>query len=104
MVASRAKEKELQDSLSESISERHRFLLQKIQNHIQHLEQEIQEMDDYLFAAMTPYQEQWGMLQTLPGVDRFSAAMLLIEIGNGYGAVWQPRTSVFVGRHVSWKQ
>ncbi len=77
----KAKEKELYDSLSESISERHRFLLRKIQSHIQHLEQEIQDLDDYLFAAMTPYQKQWGILQTLPGVDRFSAAMLLIEIG-----------------------
>jgi len=77
----KAKAEELHDSLSESISERHKFLLQKIQNHIQHLEQEIWEMDDYLFAAMTPYQEQWGIMQTLPGVDKFSAAMLIIEIG-----------------------
>jgi len=77
----KAKAEELRDSLSESISERHKFLLQKIQNHIQHLEQEIREMDDYLFAAMTPYQEQWSIMQTLPGVDKFSAAMLIIEIG-----------------------
>ena len=77
----KAKAEELRDSLSESISERHKFLLQRIQNHIQHLEQEIREMDDYLFAAMTPYQEQWSIMQTLPGVDKFSAAMLIIEIG-----------------------
>lgn len=77
----KAKAKELYDSLSEPISERHRFLLGKIQSHIRRLEDDIQEMDDYLFAAMTPYQEAWGILQTLPGVDKFSAAVLIIEIG-----------------------
>jgi transposase len=77
----KAKMEELSDSLSESISERHRFLLRKVHAHIRSLENEIKEMDDYLFKAMTPYQEQWGILQTLPGVDKFSSAMLLIEIG-----------------------
>ncbi len=52
------KMEELYDSLSESISDRHRFLLRKIYNHIRSLENEIQEMDDYLFNAMTPYKEQ----------------------------------------------
>jgi transposase len=66
---------------TEPISDRHRFLLWKIQNHIRRLEDEIQEIDDYLFEAMTPYKEAWGILQTLPGVDKFSAAMLIIEMG-----------------------
>ncbi|WP_139786951.1 transposase, partial [Desulfamplus magnetovallimortis] len=72
---------ELMDSMDETLGESHRFLLQNIQSHIRYLEKEIQKMDDYLFAAMTPYAEQWGILQTLPGVDKFSAAMLIIEIG-----------------------
>ena len=81
----KAKEKELYESLTESISERHRFLLRKVHDHIRALEDEIREMDDYLFEAMTPYQKEWGILQTLPGVDRFSAAMLILEIGTDMG-------------------
>ena len=77
----KAKEKELYDSLSDPISERHRFLLRKVHDHIRTLEEEIREMDAYLFEAMTPYQREWGILQTLPGVDKFSAAMLILEIG-----------------------
>ena len=77
----KAKEKELYDSLSDPISERHRFLLRKVHDHIRTLEEEIREMDAYLLEAMTPYQREWGILQTLPGVDKFSAAMLILEIG-----------------------
>ena len=75
------KSEELQESLDEILGERHRFLLSKVQKHINYLKKEILEMDEYLFAAMTPYQEQWGILQTLPGVDKFSAAILIAEIG-----------------------
>jgi gas vesicle protein len=54
----KSKSQELLDSMNETLGERYRFLLQKIQNHIRNLEKEIQETDDYLFASMTPYAEQ----------------------------------------------
>jgi len=79
----RLKEKtpELTECLDELLGKRHRFLLRQIRDHIRYLESEIEELDEYLFAAMEPYQRQWNVLQTIPGVDRLSAAMLIIEIG-----------------------
>ena len=30
---------------------------------------------------MQPYQEQWEILQTIPGIDKLSAAMIISETG-----------------------
>lgn len=72
---------ELLDSLDGQLSDRHLFVLRQIQDHIRHLEQQRLELDQYLRAAMSPYKDQWEILQTIPGVDQISAAMLLVEIG-----------------------
>jgi len=77
----KAKIPELRDSLDETLGERHCFLLQSIQNHIRYLEHQLKEMNEYVFAAMSPYQQQWEILQTLPGIDKISAAILIVEIG-----------------------
>jgi transposase len=61
--------------------ERHIFLLKALQKHIQFLKSELEDIDAYLFAAMSPYQKQWEILQTLPGVDKVAAMVLIIEIG-----------------------
>jgi transposase len=71
----------LELSLDGRISDRHRMLLEAITNHIEGLQQQIQEMDRQVFAAMEPYAQEWSLLQTIPGMDQISAAMLLIEIG-----------------------
>lgn len=82
-VCGRLKDKipELLDALDNPLSERHLFMLRQIRSHIRFIEQEIQEIDRYLLAAMSPYKTQWEILQTIPGVDKISAAMLIIEIG-----------------------
>ena len=72
---------ELLEALDEPLSERHRMLLSTIQEHIRYLESQIQALDEYLFSQLTPYQRQWEILQTLPGMDRVSAAILLVELG-----------------------
>jgi hypothetical protein len=43
-------------------------------------------MDAYLLRALQAWQPQLNLLQTLPGVDRIGAAMLLVEIGADIGA------------------
>ena len=48
---------------------------------IQWLEARFIEIDGKKVAAMQPYQEQWQLLQTIPGMDQRSRAMLLAEIG-----------------------
>jgi len=82
-VRGRLKDKipELLDALDGPLSERHLFVLRHIRDHIRFIEHELHEIDLYLLAAMSPYKTQWEILQTIPGVDQISAAMLIIEIG-----------------------
>lgn len=77
----KSKETDLVRSLDGRISDRHRFLLNNIQRHIQWLEEQICRIDSQVEKAMKPYNEEWQLLQTIPGVDKTSAAMLLSEIG-----------------------
>ena len=75
------KKDELQAELEGELSGRHLFLLKKLQAHIVYLQNELKELDDYIFEAMQPYQQQWEILQTIPGIDVVGAALLIIEIG-----------------------
>jgi transposase len=75
------KQPELKRALDGKLSDRHRFLLKGIQSHIKWLEDRVGEIDSQVVAAMKPYQEEWQLLQTIPGIDKISAAMLLAEVG-----------------------
>jgi len=75
------KKEALKAQLEGEISERHLFLLKKLKDHIHYLTKEIHEIDEYIFAAMKPYQQQWEILQTIPGISEISAALLIIEMG-----------------------
>jgi transposase len=79
--ALKKKKDELQAELEGELSSRHLFLLKKLQAHIAYLKKELKELDDYIFEAMQPYQKQWEILQTIPGIDAVGAALLIIEIG-----------------------
>jgi transposase len=68
-------------ALEGEISDRHRLVLQKISGHIKWLHRQIAMIDGQIVAAMKPYQEEWKLLQTIPGFDVISAAMLIAEIG-----------------------
>ena len=84
----RNKREILEQALDGELSPRHQFVLQHIQSHIRSLEAELAELDRYLADAMAPYAEHWHFLQTLPGIDQTSAAMVLVEIGtdlSGFG-------------------
>jgi len=71
----------LELALEGEISDRHRLVLQKILGHIKWLQRQIAMIDGQIVAAMEPYQEEWKLLQTVPGLDVISAAMLIAEIG-----------------------
>jgi len=81
----RRKQEDLVLALEGDLSDRHRFLLQRITNHIRWLEEQLQELDVQIVAAMGTYQEEWRLMQTIPGIDHLSAAMLLAEIGPDMG-------------------
>lgn len=57
------------------------FLLKKLHDHIEYLNRELSELDCYLLTAMQPYQTQWEILQTIPGLAPISAALLIVEMG-----------------------
>ncbi len=76
-----AKREPLRQALDEPLSERHRVVLQELHHHIDFLEQQLRSFNQRILAAMAPYQHQWRLLQTLPGVDTIAAALLIAEIG-----------------------
>ena len=64
------------------LSARRRLVLDMAYNHLRYLEGRLAALDRYLLAAMQPYAWAWRLLQTIPGIDAVSAAMILIEIGD----------------------
>jgi transposase len=77
----KAKQPEIILALDGRMSDRHRFLLRRIESHIRWLEKQMGQIDSQVVAAMEPYVKEWELMQTIPGIDEISAAMLLAEIG-----------------------
>jgi len=79
LQASRA---ELFEALQpEHLTAAHRFVLTEIMAHIEELEARMSRFEQALLNGLAPWQTLLVLLQTLPGVDRIGAAMLLVEIG-----------------------
>jgi transposase len=77
----KAKQPEIILALDGRMSDRHRFLLRRIESHIRWLEKQMGQIDSQVVAAMEPYRKEWELMQTIPGIDEIGAAMLLAEIG-----------------------
>jgi len=76
-----ASREELFEALStEQFSATHAFVATEIMQHIEYVEQRIAHMDEYLLGGLKAWQPQLNLLQTVPGVDKIGAAMLLVEI------------------------
>lgn len=76
------KREALEASMEGELSPRHRLILEAAYRHIRYLEDELAALDRYLIEAMQPYAWAGQLLQTLPGIDKISAAMILIEISD----------------------
>jgi transposase len=72
---------ELQASLEADLSARHLIVLRHLHEHIEYLQRQIAQLDEQILQAMQPYAWAHQLLQTIPGIDQFSAAMILVEIG-----------------------
>ena len=57
-------------------------MLGHIHAHIETLHSQLAKIDSYLLDAMAPYAWARGLLQTIPGINRIGAALILIEIGD----------------------
>ena len=78
---SKKKSEELKKMLMIELGEEHKFLLSQIIKHVKHLELQCEELEYKIFEVMKSYEEYWNMLQTIPGIDKLSAAMIIAETG-----------------------
>lgn len=75
------KSKQLLAMVDQHLSNYHRLALKEISDHIQYLRDTCSRLELEIFAAMKDYNEQWQVLQTIPGIDKVSAASIIAEIG-----------------------
>jgi transposase len=77
---------ELLDALDGEMTDTHRFVLGEIMDHIEDLEERIEQMRHHLLASLAEQEGILQALQTIPGLDETGAAMLLVEIGDDMDA------------------
>ncbi|MCG5525949.1 IS110 family transposase [Ectothiorhodospira haloalkaliphila] len=78
----RATREDLFDALQpEELSAKHRFVLDELMAHIEYLEATMARFEQELLNGLAPWELQMRLLETVPGIDRLGAAMLLVEIG-----------------------
>lgn len=73
--------KQLLAMLDQPLSSYHKLALKEILDHIKYLRDTCARLETEIFAAMQAYNEQWQILQTMPGIDAISAAVIISEIG-----------------------
>lgn len=81
---------DLREALEGDLSDSHRFVIQELMAHLDELDARILLFRQTLLAHLSPYQVILQNLQTLPGIDEFSAAMILVEIGDDMAAFGSP--------------
>lgn len=52
-----------------------------IVDHVEQLDTMCDKIEREIFTAMKPYEKYWQILQTIPGVDALSAAVIIAEVG-----------------------
>lgn len=75
------KVKALSDSLFGTITHHQIFLIRQSWNHIMFLEESIRHLDQEIEKYLEPYKEEVQLLQSVPGVDKQTAAIVLAEMG-----------------------
>lgn len=63
------------------LTQHHRFLLRQALHHIDYLRMQMAELDAQIDEGLRPYQVQFELLQTMPGIRHDAAASILAEIG-----------------------
>lgn len=81
---------DLREALEGELSDSHRFVIQELMAHLDELDARILRFRQTLLEHLSPYQTILQNLQTLPGIDEFSAAMILVEIGDDMAAFGSP--------------
>lgn len=82
----KASREELFDALQGDLSASHCFVLDELIRHIEEIEARIGRFDARLLGELEAERNTLALMQTLPGVDRIGAALLLVEIGTDMDA------------------
>jgi transposase len=78
----RQKIPELTEALERhQMNDHHRWLIRQSVEHAVLLDRQLEELEQRINAKLTPYREQYKLLQTIPGIKAMTAASILAEIG-----------------------
>jgi transposase len=75
------KKPSLKEALVGNFSEHHHFMIKASLEHIKALEKIIEGLNENIDEKLKAYQEQYELLQTIPGVKEEGAASIIAEIG-----------------------
>jgi transposase len=71
----------LKKSLEGHLTLHHRFMIEVSLGHMDYIEKQIVRLDEQIAKHLTPYEKEYELLQTIPGIGENSAAVILAEIG-----------------------
>jgi transposase len=77
----RGKIPQLRRALQGRVTEHHRFMLRTLMDHVRHLDDLIERLDQRIGEAMAPFAPAVERLVTIPGVNHRVAEVLVAEIG-----------------------
>lgn len=71
----------LKESLQGKLTEHHKFMLDAIQKNLDDIHEKVTMVDAKIDTLCNPYIEEVTLLQTIPGISKITASILLAEIG-----------------------
>jgi transposase len=71
----------LRKALEGRVRQHHAFLVRRILSHLDYLEESIGEMTERIGVQIAPFEEAVARLDSIPGVDRKTAEVMVAEIG-----------------------
>jgi transposase len=71
----------IEQALEGKLTDHHRFLIDASLQHMRFIEEQLVRLDKEIQRRLQPYQEQYALLQTIPGIKETGAARILAEIG-----------------------
>lgn len=77
----RASLSEIVDAMNGRIRRHHRYMLRQHWEHMTYIEQQIKELEEQIHYCLKPYREELELLDTIPGINKNGAAILIAEMG-----------------------
>ena len=72
---------ELKKALEGRVTAHHRFMIDLSLGHMEYIEKEILKLDEQITRHIAPYDKQFQLLQTIPGMGEKTSSAVLAEIG-----------------------